>query len=61
MDLTLKDRAGKVLWDKKGLSETAWFWASSSGLINESNKQAAMQEIGRLAAGVIRNRFFYNF
>jgi hypothetical protein len=61
MDLTLKDRGGKVLWENRDLSETAWFRASSSGLINETNKQAAMQEIGRLAAGRIRNRFFYNF
>lgn len=61
MDLTLKDRAGKVLWEEKNLSETTWFRASSSGLINETNKQAAIQEAGRLAAGRIRNRFFYNF
>jgi hypothetical protein len=61
MDLTLKDRAGNVLWEEKGLSETTWFRASSSGLINETNKQAAIQEAGRLAAGRIRNRFYHNF
>ncbi len=61
MDVTLKDRAGKVLWERKDFSETTWFRASSSGLINETNKQAAIQEAGRLAAGQIRNRFFYNF
>ncbi len=61
MNLALKDRAGKVLWQEKGLSETVWFRASSSGLINETNKQAAIQEAGRLAAGQIKNRYFYNF
>jgi outer membrane lipopolysaccharide assembly protein LptE/RlpB len=67
MDLTLKDRAGKVLWESRDLSETAWYRASSkaavglSGLTYEANKQAALQEIGRLAAGRVRNRFFYNF
>jgi len=61
IDLTLKDRAGKVLWEEKGFSETTWFRASSSGLINETSKQAAIQEAGRLAAGRIRSRFFYNF
>jgi outer membrane lipopolysaccharide assembly protein LptE/RlpB len=62
LDVTLKDRAGKVLWEQKGFSETAWFRASSSSvLINEANKQAAIQETGRLVAGRIRNRFFYNF
>jgi len=60
-DLTLKKRTGEVLWEEKGSSETTWFRASSSGLINETNKQAAIQEAGRLAAGRIRSRFFYNF
>jgi Lipopolysaccharide-assembly len=61
LDITLKDRTGKVLWQEKDFSETAWFRASSSGLINEANKQAAIQETGKLVAGRIRNRFFYNF
>ncbi len=61
LDITLKDRAGKVLWQEKDFSEHAWFRASSSGLINEANKQAAIQEAGKLVAGRIRNRFFYNF
>ena len=60
-DLTLKKRTGEVLWEEKDSSETTWFRASSSGLINETNKQAAIQEAGRLAAGRIRSRFFYNF
>ena len=61
LDITLKDRDGKVLWQEKDFSEHAWFRASSSGLINEASKQAAIQEAGRLVAGRIRNRFFYNF
>ena len=61
LDITLKDRTGKVLWEEKGFAETAWFRASSSGLINEANKQAAIQEAAKLVAGRIRNRFFYNF
>ncbi len=61
LDITLKDRTGKVLWQEKDFSETAWFRASSSGLINEANKQAAIKETGKLVAGRIRNRFFYNF
>jgi hypothetical protein len=61
LDLTLKKRTGEVLWKEKGFSETTWFRAFSSGLINEASKQAAIQEAGRLAAGRIRSRFFYNF
>ncbi len=61
IDITLKDRSGKVLWERRDLGETTWFRASSSALINEANKQAAIQEAGRLAAGEIKNRFFYNF
>jgi len=61
LDITLKDRAGKVLWQEKDFLEHAWFRASSSGLINEASKQTAIQEAGRLIAGRIRNRFFYNF
>jgi len=62
LDVTLKDRTGKVLWEQKGFSETTWFRASSSSvLINEVNKQAAVQAAGRLVAGRLRNRFFYDF
>ncbi len=61
LDLTLKKQTGEVLWEEKGFIETAWYRASSSGLVNEANKQGAIQEAGRLAAGRIRNRFFYNF
>ena len=61
LDLTLKDRAGKVLWEEKNFSETQWFRASSGILINEANRNAAIQKIGRLVAERLRNRFFYNF
>jgi len=61
LDVTLKDREGKVLWEQKNVSETQWFRASSSVLTNEANKVAAIQQIGRLVAGRLRNRFFYNF
>lgn len=61
LDLTLKDRAGKVLWEEKNFSETQWFRASSGILINEANKAAAIQKIARLVAERLRNRFFQNF
>ncbi|MGZ3493145.1 MAG: LPS assembly lipoprotein LptE [Thermodesulfobacteriota bacterium] len=61
LDITQKDREGKVLWQEKDFTEHAWFRASSSGLINEANKQRAIQEAGRLIAGRIKYRFFYNF
>jgi len=61
LDLTLKDRTGKVLWEQKNFSETQWFRASSNVLTSEVNKAAAIQKIGRLVAERLRNRFFYNF
>ena len=61
LDLTLKDRTGKVLWEEKGFSETRWFRASSSGVTNEAAKQVAIQETGKLVAERLRSRFFYNF
>jgi outer membrane lipopolysaccharide assembly protein LptE/RlpB len=61
LDLTLKDRTGKVLWEEKNFSETQWFRASSSVLTSEANKTAAIQKIGGLVAERLRNRFFYNF
>jgi hypothetical protein len=61
LDLTLKDRTGKVLWEEKNFSETQWFRASSSVLTSEANKAAAIQQIGRLVAERLRNRFFSNF
>ena len=61
LDLALKNRTGKVLWEEKGFSETRWFRASSQVLTNEANKQAAIQETGRFVAERLRSRFFYNF
>jgi len=61
LDLTLKDRTGKVLWEQKNFSETQWFRVSSNVLANEASKTAAIQRIGRLVAERLRSRFFYNF
>jgi hypothetical protein len=61
IDLTLKKRTGEILWKEKNLSETRWYKASSNTLIAESNKDAAIQEIGRFIAERVRNRIFYNF
>jgi outer membrane lipopolysaccharide assembly protein LptE/RlpB len=61
IDLTLKKRDGGILWKENNLSETRWYRASSGVLINESNKAAAIQQIGRFIAERVRNRFFYNF
>ena len=61
LNLTLKDRAGKILWDERGFTETRWFRASSDVLTNETNKAAVIQETGRFVAERLRNRFFYNF
>ena len=61
VDLSLKDRAGKVLWEEKGVSETQWFRASSIGVTNEAAKQIAIQKTAGIMAERIRNRFFYNF
>ena len=61
MDLTLKKRTGQVLWTEKDISETRWFKTSSNILASESNRAAAIQEIGRFIAGRVRYRFFSNF
>jgi outer membrane lipopolysaccharide assembly protein LptE/RlpB len=61
IDLTLKKGTGEVLWTEKDFSENRWYRASPSVLASEANKAAAIQEIGRLMAERIRNRFFYNF
>jgi outer membrane lipopolysaccharide assembly protein LptE/RlpB len=71
VDLTLKDRTGKVLWVEKNVQESQWFRASSggvtsqnsgtSGVTYEAAKQAAIQKTAGFMAERIRNRFFYNF
>jgi len=61
VNLALRDRAGKIVWEEKGLGETQWFRASSVGVTNEAAKQIAIQKTAGLMAERIRNRFFYNF
>lgn len=61
LDFILKKRTGEILWAESNFSETRWFRASSDVLVNETNKAAALQQIGRYSAERIRNRFFYNF
>jgi outer membrane lipopolysaccharide assembly protein LptE/RlpB len=61
IDLILKKQTGEVLWKQEDFSETRWYRTSLSVLITESNKAAAIQEIGRFMAERVRNRFFYNF
>ncbi|MFB3883602.1 MAG: LPS assembly lipoprotein LptE [Thermodesulfobacteriota bacterium] len=61
IDLTLKKPNGEVLWKEQDFSETRWYRTSSSVLITESNKAAAIQEIGRFMAERIRNRVLYDF
>jgi outer membrane lipopolysaccharide assembly protein LptE/RlpB len=61
LDFILKKRTGEVLWEEKNFFENQWFRASPNVLVNETNKAAALQQIGRFSAERIRNRFFYNF
>ncbi len=60
-DLVLKRRGGEILWREKDLTETRWYRTSPNVLLNEANKDAALQQIGQLMAERIRNRFFFNF
>lgn len=61
IDLTLKKKTGETVWIEKDLSETRWYRTSSNVLTSETNKAAAIQEVGKFVADRIRNRFFYNF
>jgi len=61
LDVTLKDRDGKILWQQNNFSESQWFRASSSVLTTEANKAIAIQNIGKFVAQRLRNRFFSNF
>ena len=61
VDLTLKDRTGKVLWVKKNLQGGQWFRSSSFGVTNEAAKQASIQKAAEAMAEGIRSSFFYNF
>ncbi len=61
IDLILKKQSGEILWKEQNFSETRWYRTSTSVLTSESNKAAAIQQIGRFMAERIRNRFFSNF
>ncbi len=61
IDLFLKKRSGETLWAERDVSETRWYKASSAVLISESNKAAAIEEVGRFIAERMRARFFYHF
>ncbi len=61
IDLTLRKRTGETIWKMEDISETNWFRASSSGVLSEANKAAAIQRTGRFVAERVRNRYFYNF
>jgi len=61
LDLTLKKKTGEILWAEKNLSEKRWYRASSNVLVSESNRTAAIEQLGRFVAERIRNRFFYDF
>jgi len=61
INLSLKDRTGKVLWEEKGWSQGGWFLTSFVSVTNEAAKQGAIQKAAGLLAERIRNRFFYNF
>jgi outer membrane lipopolysaccharide assembly protein LptE/RlpB len=61
MDVTLKKRTGETLWTVRDLKEARWYHTSSNILTSEANKAMAIQQMGAIVAGRIRNRFFYNF
>ena len=61
VDLTLKKRTGEILWKEIDLSESTWYKTSSVVLVSESRKTAAIQDVGRVIAERLRNRYFYNF
>jgi len=61
VDITLKRQNGEILWQEQNVSETRWYRTSTSALVSESNRAAAIRETGSFMAGRIRNRFFSNF
>jgi hypothetical protein len=61
INLSLKDRTGKVLWEEKNWGLSAWFLTQSVSVSNEAAKQAAIQKAAGDFAEAVRNRFFYNF
>ena len=61
VDITLKKQNGEILWQEQNVSETRWYRTSTSTLVSESNRSAAIRETGSFMAGRMRNRFFSNF
>lgn len=61
VDLTLKKRTGEILWKEIDLSESRWYRTSFAVLVSESRRTAAIEDIGRVIAERVRNRYFYDF
>jgi outer membrane lipopolysaccharide assembly protein LptE/RlpB len=61
IDLTLRKKTGEVIWTVKDLSDYRVYRTSINILVGESNRAATIQNLGRVMAEMIRNRFFYNF
>jgi outer membrane lipopolysaccharide assembly protein LptE/RlpB len=61
VDLVLKRRSGEILWIENNLSDIQWYRASSSGVVNEANKNNAAEQIAETLGERARDRFFYNF
>lgn len=61
LDLALKRKNGETLWVEKNLYDNRTYRTSTSIIVSESNKAAAIQSLGKFIAERMRNRFFYNF
>lgn len=61
VDIALMKSSGDVLWKENNLTEIRWYRASFGGVLNESAKGEAVQELGKILAERVKSRFFYNF
>jgi len=68
VDLTLTKSSGEILWKDDNLTEVRWYRASfgevvtsTGGVLSETSKNSAVQELGRFMAERVKSRFFYNF
>lgn len=61
VDLVLRRQTGEIAWREANLSETQWYRAFSGGVLNETSKNIAVQNIARFVAEKVRNRLFHNF
>lgn len=61
VDLTLKKRNGETIWKEVDLSESRWYRMSFAVLVSESRRSAAIEDIGKVIAERVRNRYFYKF